>query len=192
TQRRLVRTVAETLELRLEFSHVEELLAVANGAETSANLPADWRVERKKNVLVFSPQRGIDRVIADYAYNLSVPGEIIVPEAGVRFEATLVRTNEKAEYNRGNSLDPAKLSGNLQVRNWRAGDRFTPAHSKSSTKIKELLQKRHITGSERKLWPVVVSGDEVIWLRGFKVPASWQPTEDAAEALVIQEFPLHV
>jgi tRNA(Ile)-lysidine synthetase-like protein len=89
-------------------------------------------------------------------------------------------------------LDPAKLSGNLQVRNWRAGDRFTAAHSKSPKKIKELLQKRHITGSERKLWPVVVSGDEVIWLRGFKVPAKWQPPEDAGEALVIQEFPLHV
>ena len=191
-QRRIVRAAAETLELHLEFAHVEEILAVVNGAEKSANLPAGCRVERKKNTVVFCPKKITDNAITDYAHSLPVPGQVCIPEAGVRFEATLVRTSEKAEYNRGNSLDPAKLSGNLQVRNWRAGDRFTAAHSKSPKKIKELLQKRHITGSERKLWPVVVSGDEVIWLRGFKVPAKWQPPEDAGEALVIQEFPLHV
>jgi tRNA(Ile)-lysidine synthase len=191
-QRRIVRAAAETLGLRLEFAHVEGILAVAQGAEKSANLPADWRVETKKANLVFFLKQAPDNTGTDYAYSLPIHGCITIPEAGVRFEATLVRTSEKAEYNRGNSLDPAKLSGSLQVRNWRAGDRFTPAHSKSPKKIKELLQKRHITGRERKLWPVVVSGDEVIWLRGFKVPAKWQPAEHAAEALVIDEFPLNV
>ena len=191
-QRRIVRAAAETLGLRLEFAHVEGILAVAQGAEKSANLPADWRVETKKANFIFFLKQAPDNTGTDYAYSLPIHGCITIPEAGVRFEATLVRTSEKAEYNRGNSLDPAKLSGSLQVRNWRAGDRFTPAHSKSPKKIKELLQKRHITGRERKLWPVVVSGDEVIWLRGFKVPAKWQPAEHAAEALVIDEFPLNV
>jgi len=191
-QRRIVRAAAETLELRLEFAHVEQILEMVHGREKSANLPTDCRVERTNNSVVFCPKQPGDPGIADYAYSLPIPGRVPVPEAGVRFEATMVRTSEEAEYNRGNSLDPAKLSGNLQVRNWRAGDRFTPAHSRSPKKIKELLQKRHITGNERRLWPVVVSGDEVIWLRGFKVPDNWQPPENAAEALVIQEFPLHV
>ena len=191
-QRRIIRAAAETLGMRLEFAHVAEILAVAEGSEKSANLPSDWRVEQKKNTLLFSQKPATGQAISDYAYDLLIPGSVVIPEAGVRFEATLVRTSEKAEYNRGNSLDPAKLSGNLHVRNWRAGDRFTPAHSKSPKKIKELLQKRHITGSERKLWPVVVSGDEVVWLRGFKVPLKWQPAEDAAETLMIQELPLQV
>ena len=129
---------------------------------------------------------------ADYAYVLPIPGRVAIPETGVWFEATLVRSSEKAEYNRGNSLAPAMLSGRLKVRNWRAGDRFSPAHSKSPKKIKELLQERHITGRERQLWPVLVSGDEVIWLRGFGVPAKWQPQENAAEAFVIQELPLQI
>ena len=192
TQRRIVRAAAESLELRLEFAHVEEILAVVRGMERSANLPSGWRVERSKTSVVFCPKQSADNATADYVRLLPIPGSIVIHEAGVRFEATLVRTSEEAEYNRGNSLDPAKLSGNLQVRNWKAGDRFMPAHSKSPKKIKELLQKRHVTGKERKLWPVVVSGDEVIWLRGFNVPAKWQPPEDATEVLVIQEFSLNV
>jgi tRNA(Ile)-lysidine synthase len=189
-QRRVVRAAAETFELRLEFSHVEEILAVANGKEKSANLAGGWRAERNKSGVLFRPEDRTAKVSADYAYCLPVPGRVAVPEAGVWFEATLVRSSEKAEYNRGNSLDPAMLSGNLQVRNWRAGDRFSPAHSKSPKKIKELLQRRHVTGKERQLWPVVVSGGEIIWLRGFNVPAKLQPVENAAEALVIREFPL--
>ena len=59
------------------------------------------------------------------------------------------------------------------MRNWRPGDRFWPAHTKSPKKVKELLQERHVAQPERRLWPVIVSGDEIVWMRGFPVPAGW-------------------
>jgi len=187
-QRRVVRAAAETLGLHLEFAHVEEILGVARGEEKSANLPAGWIAERDKKGLCFGT--GVSQASQDYIYDLPVPGRIAVPEAGVWFETTLARNRAKAEYNRGNSLDPAKLPGTLQVRNWRAGDRFLPVHSKSPKKVKELLQERHVTGEERRLWPVVVSGDQIVWLRGFTVTPVFQASDHAAEAIVIQEFPL--
>jgi tRNA(Ile)-lysidine synthetase-like protein len=58
----------------------------------------------------------------------------------------------------------------LRVRNWRAGDRFEPAHSGGPKKIKELLQEMHISGTARKLWPVILAGDEIVWLRGLASP----------------------
>ena len=61
------------------------------------------------------------------------------------------------------------MNENLVVRNWFAGERFWPAHTKEPKKIKELLQDRHITGDEKKLWPVVASGDEIVWVRGLGV-----------------------
>jgi tRNA(Ile)-lysidine synthase len=188
-RRRVVREAAQTLGLQLEFAHVEEILEVVAGGEKSANLPSGWRAERRKNNLyLLARENGQSN--ADYAYDLPVPGRIAVPEAGVWFEAALIRKSAKAEYNRGNSLDPAMLSGKLQVRNWRAGDRFRPAHSKSPKKIKELLQKRHVTGRDRRLWPVVVCGDRVVWLRGFDAARQPQPNDSAVEMLVIQEFPM--
>ena len=80
--------------------------------------------------------------------------------------------------------EPGLLGPELKVRNWCAGDRFWPAHTKAPKKIKELLQERHITGKERTLWPVITSGDEIIWVRGFPVPAHLQPKGD--QAVVIQ------
>ena len=76
------------------------------------------------------------------------------------------------------------------MRNWRPGDRFWPAHTKGSRKIKELLQSRHISLKERKLWPVVVSGEEIVWVRGFPAARRFLPKENAREAMLIREIPL--
>jgi tRNA(Ile)-lysidine synthase len=189
-QRRVLRAAAESLDLRLEFAHVGEILVVASGAEKAAGLPGNWLVRRENRELTFVPPQSGAESTTDYEYVLPIPGRIEVPEAGAWFEATLVQRGAKAGYNRGHSFDPALLATELKIRNWRAGDRFWPAHTKSPKKIKELLQEKHVTGPERQRTPVIVSGDQVVWLRGFLVPASLQPVEDAVQAVLIQEFPL--
>jgi tRNA(Ile)-lysidine synthetase-like protein len=72
------------------------------------------------------------------------------------------------------------------VRNWRAGDRYWPAHTKSPKKIKELLQERHVALPERRLWPVLVSGDEIVWMRGFPVPAKFQAKAGQQAILIVE------
>jgi len=37
---------------------------------------------------------------------------------------------------------------------------------------------------------VVASGESIVWMRGFAVPAQFQPREGSAEAVVIEEVPL--
>ena len=66
-------------------------------------------------------------------------------------------------------LDVARSGLKLTIRNWRAGERFWPLHTKEPKKIKELLQDRHVTGGEKKQWPVIASGNEIVWLHGFGV-----------------------
>ena len=126
---------------------------------------------------------------SDYEYKLAVPGTIRVPETGACFEVARVPGSAAAGYNPDHMLDPALLQQELTVRNWRAGDRYWPAHSKAPRKIKELLQERKLTGTERKLWPVVVSGQEIVWVRGFPTPARLRPGDGDHEALVIRELP---
>lgn len=191
-QRRLVRTAAESLGLRLGFRHVEEILEVASGSLKSAVLPDGWVVSRNRNELRFEPaDAATEATNFDYEYYLSVPGRIEVPEAGAYFEAVLVPGRVGPGYDPEQFLEPALLAKELRVRNWRAGDRFWPAHSKSPKKIKELLQGRQVTGRERKLWPVVVSGADVVWVRGFPAPAQLRP-RDETKAVVIRELPLTV
>jgi tRNA(Ile)-lysidine synthase len=120
---------------------------------------------------------------------LLVPGRALIPELGTIIEALLFAPEAQiAEYNPEQLLRADLLPRRLIVRNWRPGDRFWPAHTKAPKKVKELLQERHVAQPERKLWPLVASGDEILWMRGFPIPASLYAKE-GQEAVLIREVP---
>jgi tRNA(Ile)-lysidine synthase len=177
-RRRLARAAGEALGLNLEFRQVEEVLSLAEeGAR--ASLCAGWVVVRKQGELRFEL---VSDGPSDYRYELSVPGEVLVSQAGITLQALQVDSTGEG-YNPEHLVDSKHVRGNLVVRNWSAGERFWPAHTKEPKKIKELLQDRHITGDEKRLWPVVASGDEVVWVRGLGVRRDLQ-AKDGAGVLI--------
>ena len=179
-RRRLVRAAGESLQLQLEFNHVEEILALNHDAEL-ASLPRGWEAVWRQGKLEF---RRNSQPSSDYEYALNAPGTICVEEAGIVIEVKLVEAGVGSEQ----LLASEYASRGLAVRNWRAGDRFWPAHTKAPKKIKELLQDRHITGEQKKLWPVVVFGDEVVWMKGFGVRADLQAKNGSG--VLIRDLPL--
>ncbi len=100
---------------------------------------------------------------------------MLISEAGITVQALQVES-AGGGYNPEHLLDGKHAKENLVVRNWRAGERFWPAHTKEPKKVKELLQDRHITGDEKKRWPVVASGDEIVWVKGLGVRRDLQAT----------------
>jgi tRNA(Ile)-lysidine synthase len=198
-QRRVVKAIGDEARIPLEFKHVEEILRFAaeegpSGKELS--LPLGWKVRREPEAVVFvTPDLRRQERIPDYEHPLPVPGRVLVPELGVVIEALLVTPQvtpqtapeaRAAEYNPLELLRADLLRQRLMVRNWRAGDRFWPAHTKSAKKIKELLQDRHLIQPERRLWPVVESGDEIVWMRGFPVPARLRAEAGQAAVLILE------
>jgi tRNA(Ile)-lysidine synthase len=186
-QRRLVRAASESLEMRLDFHHVEEVLALVSnrvGPAKRTVLPDGWVVLRNRDQLRFALQSDTPPKV-DYEYRLPVPGSVEVLETVSRFEVVLVSGNAAEGYNPEDLLDRALLASDLRVRNWRPGDRFWPAHTKGAKKIKELLQERRVAGLERQLWPVVVSGSDVVWVRGFLASRQLRPRSQ--EAVLIRE-----
>ncbi|MGA2694983.1 MAG: tRNA lysidine(34) synthetase TilS [Terriglobales bacterium] len=190
-QRRMIRAAAESLHLNLEFKHVEEIIAISAGDAQAAALPKGWRASREAGSICLIPP-GLVKIDADFDYILPVPGRVEVPEAAACFEASLVPRDSEG-YNPNDLFGEKYAAAQLCVRNWRAGDRFWPAHARSPKKVKELLQERHITGTERKLWPVVASGDELLWLRGFSARRPDHRHDqnlNGSRALLIREIPL--
>ena len=189
-QRRLVKAIGEHVKIPLEFKHVEEVLRFA--AESGASgkelsLPLGWKLVREPDALVFlTPDLREPAQPQDYEYDLSIPSEKFVSETGSTFEVHRV-ADADAGYNPDQLLDAESLPGPLRVRNWRPGDRFWPAHTKSPKKIKELLQERHVAQPERRLWPVVVSGDEIVWLRGFAAPEKFQAKAGRGAILILEK-----
>lgn len=197
-QRRVLKAIGQEAGIPLEFRHIEEMLRFAeedgpSGKELS--LPMGWKLLREPEAIVFvTPDLRQQEPVRDFEYPLNVPGRVPVPELGLAIEALLVTPDlasevQPAEYNPQQLLRADLLPGPLIIRNWRAGDRFWPAHTKSPKKVKELLQERHVQQSERKLWPIALSGDEIVWMRGFPVPARWL-AKAGQEAVGIRETPL--
>jgi len=196
-QRRVVKAIGEQAGIPLESKHVEEILRFAaedGAAGKELSLPLAWKVVREAEAMVFvTPDLRREQRVPDYEYSLRVPGRAFVPEIGVviealRFAPDFAAGARVAEYNPQQLLRAELLRGELVVRNWRAGDRFWPAHTKAPKKIKELLQDLHVAQPERRLWPVAVSGDEIVWMRGFPAPARWL-AKAGQEAVLIREMP---
>lgn len=180
-RRRLVRAAAESLGITLEFRHVEDILdQMCEG--NNSTLPGQWTTNRHGDEIRF---RKASEATPDYQYELSVPGEVTVAEAGLELETIVVNGNSEAQRSTPHFVDPGFAQKNWVVRNWRAGDRFWPAHTKEPKKIKELLQDRHITGEEKQRWPVIACGDEILWLRGFGVRRDFQAK--GSEGVLIRE-----
>jgi tRNA(Ile)-lysidine synthase len=54
------------------------------------------------------------------------------------------------------------------VRAWRAGDVMVAGATPRRRKVKALLSRAGITGHDRINWPVVVAGEEILWIPGVR------------------------
>jgi tRNA(Ile)-lysidine synthase len=165
-RRRLLRAAAESFGLDLRFEHVERIL----GLEVTGSrcfLVHRWSAQLEGGEIKFRKRTRAD---LNYRYELSIPGKIAVPEAGLQIEAVRIAGTQLPHTCEVKAVLDRRFAGkNLTIRNWQPGERFWPSHSKEPRKVKELLQDRHVTGDEKRRWPVIASGDEVIWMSGFGV-----------------------
>ena len=190
-QRRLIRAWLEmnVPDLSISFRLIEEALELARGAAgKKLELPGGLNVRRGRQELLLELET-VGGETADYEYALVVPGAVEVPELGACIEARVVDASGVPEYESGELLDLARMPKEVLIRNWRAGDRFWPAHTAAAKKVKELLSDRHATGVEKKLWPVAVAkGCGLIWMRGFAVPAAFRSSVGASKAIWIRQI----
>jgi len=188
-QRRIVKAIGEHAGIALEFKHVEEILrfAAEEGAGKEISLPLGWKLVREPEQIVFlTPDLREPIPARDYEYELPLAGKVAIAEIGLQIELQHIPADAAAEHSLELLVNAASLRCPLKVRNWRAGDRFWPPHTKSAKKIKELLQERHVPQPERKLWPVLESGDEIVWLRGFPVPVKFRARPGHAAVLILE------
>jgi tRNA(Ile)-lysidine synthetase-like protein len=54
------------------------------------------------------------------------------------------------------------------IRGWDAGDRLAPSGAQPMRRVKRYLSDAGIRGRDRTAWPVVVTGEEVVWIPGVR------------------------
>jgi tRNA(Ile)-lysidine synthase len=64
-------------------------------------------------------------------------------------------------------FDAERLGSGLSVRNFRHGDRLQPLGMTGHKKIKDLFIEKRVPLSTRASWPLLVLGQEVLWIPGY-------------------------
>jgi tRNA(Ile)-lysidine synthase len=99
-------------------------------------------------------------------------GRVAVREyESVWLERSPVRLDREVRWGRWR-LRPRREG--LHVRGWRAGDRLAARN----LKVQDLFVDAKVPRSEREAWPLVVRGDEVVYVPGIGAAPGW---EDAVE-----------
>jgi tRNA(Ile)-lysidine synthase len=167
-QRRLIRHAIETVkgDLRqIEYRHVEAVRAMLSGR---LDLPG-LRVEKSFEWWRFTLPGAEERAVLD-----GVGLELLEPGA--------VYNSNKDQ------IDWNLLSGPLQVRVWQPGDRYQRVGRPAEERLKLLFQKARVPVWERRVWPVLVSGERIVWSRGFGVAAGWERSEKTHRVLQVRDI----
>ncbi len=178
-QRRVLKTFAEARCAALDFAHVEELRRCALGELRASELPGGRIAAREKGWLKLCASTRHDP--CDYEYLLPVPGEVYVRELEGTVRALIVGEQFAREMTQDAFLRRDLLAPELLLRNWRHGDRYRPAHRGSPEKLKRLFAEKRIPAEQRAAWPVVLSGTEIVWVKGMPVAHAheWKGSGDA-------------
>jgi len=174
-QRRLLRLWIEGIRghLRsLNFQHIEALLELITDGppQGSLSIPGGWQLVKEYGTLRLDKQpRRIRQQCICYSYNLRVGEDLPIQEAGVVIQSRKISAPfpKLPDNFMDVFFDVASLGSDLILRNFRHGDRLQPLGMAGHKKVKELFIEKKLPLSVRASLPLLVLGDEVIWIPGY-------------------------
>jgi tRNA(Ile)-lysidine synthase len=80
-------------------------------------------------------------------------------------------------------LDRARLESELVIRPPLPGDRMQPLGMRGHRKLVDIFSSLHIPAGARRAWPVVTSGEDVVWLAGLRIGHAARLTDGTRTAV---------
>jgi tRNA(Ile)-lysidine synthase len=173
---------------QFDSANVEAIRQLVEGQSGRRFVSGRLEVTRAFDTLEFRTRPPGD--VEPYEFQVPVPGSCRLP-CGSQLVLKLVnRGLSDWSYNEfeGCVLDARLVPKRVTVRNWKPGDTFDSPAGTGTRKIKTLLLQRRVPLSARKGWPVIVSGERVMWVRGFPVSRQFRPGPDSDSGIWIQEL----
>jgi tRNA(Ile)-lysidine synthase len=175
-QRRTVRAVLRKMGSNLQdlaFEHVEAVrgLIVQGKSGKKIQIPGGIEVAREFGNLVF---RAAAEVVAEYEYQLQIPGRIHIPELRKEFRAEIVESEAAETTGQRVFVDAESVGPCVRIRNWKPGDYYRPVGLPAG-KLKKLFQRARIPRCYRTSWPVIVADSTIIWVASFPVSREFAP-----------------
>ena len=151
-------TISARVGVTLDRRGTERLAAFTQMARVGSHVPlgGGWRVFRARDA---------------WQLRASPTGR---PSPASLLDGRLVRWgNWSFRPTSGSDADDATTAwlptdDSLSVRCWEAGDAMIVRAGAAPRKVKQLLSRAGVTGHERAGWPVVLAGDQIVWIPGVR------------------------
>jgi tRNA(Ile)-lysidine synthase len=127
------------------------------------------------------------------ALELQIPGRLSLAN-GWQLEAELVTDLHPVKTLAMDNPDPFcawvdadSLHGGLQLRTRRPGETLQPLGMHGhSIKVSDLMINQKLPSHVRALWPVVVSGDQIVWIPGLRLGDPYRLKADSPSAVYLK------
>ena len=182
----------------VSFAHVERAIQLSRGGSGPIDAPGQ-RVERRGHEVVLRsrPAGLVGRWVNPpnsvnlFSYPLSIPGEVILAEAGCTVSA--VEADSAGEVSGavlGNGsavVRRDRCGGALFVRYRRPGDRFRPLGLSGIKKLQDFFVDRKVARQVRDSVPVVVDErGRIVWVAGYAIDEEFRVTNPAESVLILR------
>ena len=192
-QRRILRYWIEQARGHLrgiDFIHIEALLRLIDKgpAQGKLSIPGGWEfVCEYDRLRLGKTSRGAHRVC--YSYELKIGTPLRIREAGSELYVEVLSAVARFPTDLTEALfDAACLTEPLLVRNFRQGDRFKPLGVPGHKKLKDLFIEHKIPLSIRATLPLLVMGQEILWIPGYGRSESALVRERTERVVHIKSF----
>jgi tRNA(Ile)-lysidine synthase len=152
---------------RIERTHIDTMrhLCVVGPPNGVIELPGGWQMRREyQRVFIEHPRR---RAPSAFAVELARDGETLVADACFVFDSSTFEARPGIVMPACLSealFDADRIDQRLVVRNFVRGDCIRPLGMEGERKLTDVFIDKKLPRERRATWPLVVSGDEIIWI----------------------------
>ncbi len=172
-----------------EWSDVQKIYQKLHSSSPSFLLELAHGVWLEKRYDVVSVGRGEKRAVPPFEVELIFPGRTFIEEIGK--EVVIEETDVDGFRSDRGSFDTAfvdleSVRFPLRMRNFRPGDRFCPLGVKGRQKLKDFFIDHKVPKFERPNIPLLVSGEMVAWVVGYRIDERVKVTEKTNKILKVK------
>jgi len=183
-RRVLRRAIDETEGLRgIGFVHIEDIIHLIKEGRAGDRLylPRGIRAIKDYSLMVITSE---EPLMID-SCELQVPGEAAIVGAGLVIRASF-EEEETEGFGDGKTavvLDADRMSFPLKIRPRKPGDWFFPYGFGKRKKLQDFFVDGKVPRDERDSVPLVLSGDDIIWVAGFRADDRFRVTGNTKKFL---------
>ena len=186
-KRRVIRRCVEAIAgLRgINLNHIDAVITLLEEGNMGGVIHLPDSVRAVKEYKTFKITTVLPQKLS--LYHFDVPGNLYLKESGLTLEASIEQGNIKLEKRPNEAVfDLNRIKSPLYVRSRQPGDFFFPSGFGKRKKLQDFFVDLKIPREARDSIPIVTSGNDIIWVAGYRPDERYSVSNDTQRCLVLK------